>query len=192
MSRRWAAAFLAAVLLLALGAFLWSWRIRSTPDEPIRSAQRTAPEKPVPQAAEETREVVLYFPSFQDDLYPEIRTVVHHEDPRAVAFELVSTLLVGPEAGEAIPPLPEGVELAGTYLGGDGILYVDLRSELPSPPSTGSTLERLRVASLVETLLANVPELSGIVLLWNGEQPPTFGGHVDTSRPLRNGAGLVE
>ncbi|KAB2965787.1 MAG: GerMN domain-containing protein, partial [Thermoanaerobaculia bacterium] len=67
----------------------------------------------------------------------------------------------------------------------DGTAYVDLRPEDGGePPSTGSTLELLRVYSIVHTLVRNVPEVRQVVLLWNGVQRRGFPGHVDTARPL--------
>ena len=52
------------------------------------------------------------------------------------------------------------------------------------PPVTGSRGELLVVYSFVNSILANVPEARGVVLMWNGSQRPTFAGHVDTTRPL--------
>ena len=42
----------------------------------------------------------------------------------------------------------------------------------------------LSVYSIVNTVLLNIPEISAVVLLNNGQQRPTFAGHLDTSRPL--------
>jgi hypothetical protein len=68
----------------------------------------------------------------------------------------------------------------------DGTLVADLRSaESADPPSSGSTVETLRVYSLVHTLLRNIPEAKQVVLLWNGRQRPSFAGHVDTAHALR-------
>ncbi len=33
-------------------------------------------------------------------------------------------------------------------------------------------------------MVENVPGARSLVVLWNGRQPRTFGGHIDTSRPL--------
>ena len=44
--------------------------------------------------------------------------------------------------------------------------------------------ELLAVYSLVNSLTANNLGIDRVVLMWNGEQRPTFAGHVDTSRAL--------
>ena len=65
------------------------------------------------------------------------------------------------------------------------MIYLDLAAaQLATPPVSGSRGELLVVYSFVNSLLANVPEARGVVLLWNGNQRPTFAGHIDTTRPL--------
>ena len=106
-----------------------------------------------------------------------------------------------PEAGEELlPALPAGVRLLAVELI-DGVAYVDLttvdagsgtgavravgRSALVlERPAMGLTEELLAVYSLVNSLTANNLGVDRVVLMWNGEQRPTFAGHVDTTRPL--------
>jgi hypothetical protein len=84
------------------------------------------------------------------------------------------------------------LEVRLVYLAPDGIVYVDLASpEGAAPPPSGTTEERLRVYSLVNTLLLNVAEARGAVLLWNGVQRPTFSGHLDLTHPLLPDPSLV-
>ncbi len=75
--------------------------------------------------------------------------------------------------------------MAGLYLSGDGVVYLDLAAaQLAAPPVSGSRGELLAVYSFVNSILDNVPEAWGVVLMWNGNQRPTFAGHIDTTRPL--------
>ena len=46
------------------------------------------------------------------------------------------------------------------------------------------TGELLTLYSLVNSVVENVPGARSLVVLWNGRQPRSFAGHVDTSRPL--------
>ena len=101
---------------------------------------------------------------------------------------------------ELLPALPSGVRLLAVELFG-GVAYVDLttgevgsrtgsdraagRSALvPERPAMGLTEELLAVYSLVNSLTVNNLGVDRVVLMWNGEQRPTFAGHVDTTRPL--------
>ncbi len=40
-------------------------------------------------------------------------------------------------------------------------------------------------------MVLNVEGAERLVLLWNGRQPNTFAGHIDTTRPLRVHAELI-
>ena len=51
--------------------------------------------------------------------------------------------------------------------------------------------EMLSLFSLVHSLVENVESASSVVILWNGRQPPTFSGHIDTSHPVVPLPGLV-
>ncbi len=101
---------------------------------------------------------------------------------------------------ELLPALPAGVRLLAVELL-DGVAYVDLTTvEVASRtgaagttgrsavglerPAMGLTEELLAVYSLVNSLTANNLGVDRVVLMWNGEQRPTFAGHVDTARPL--------
>lgn len=84
-----------------------------------------------------------------------------------------------------VRPFPPEVKLGSVELSADGTAFVDLRwPEHEDPPESGSTEEIQRVYSLVDSLALNVPQVSRVVLLWNGTQRITFSGHLDTSRPL--------
>ncbi len=101
---------------------------------------------------------------------------------------------------QLLPALPAGVGLLEVELL-DGVAYVDLTTvEVGSGtgstraagrsavflerPAMGLTEELLAVYSLVNSLTANNLGVDRVVLMWNGEQRPTFAGHVDTTRPL--------
>jgi len=68
---------------------------------------------------------------------------------------------------------------AGTYREGD--LRAD---DGGAPPASGSALELQRVYAIVHTVLRNVPDVSHVVLLWNGVQRLSLSGHVDTGHAL--------
>ena len=102
---------------------------------------------------------------------------------------------------ELLPALPAEVRLLAVELI-DGVAYVDLTTAAGDSgtgagagtagrsavvlerPAMGLTEELLAVYSLVNSLTANNLRIDRVVLMWNGEQRPTFAGHVDTTRPL--------
>ncbi len=179
MNRRAAALVVGATAVLAILALAWwSTAGRQTVDTPIR-------QEPQPVSSAELINAELYFPNTAGWLGTESRDLPAAESAEDRAAQVASELLAGPTAPGHVAPLSEAVELASVHLSSDGVVYLDLAAaQLPAPPVSGSRGELLVVYSFVNSILANVPEARGVVLLWNGNQRPTFAGHVDTTRPL--------
>jgi len=138
--------------------------------------------------------VDLYFPTVDGRLAVESRELPPSSEPTARIQGLVEALLAGPRSADVglVRPLPKDVTLEGVYLGPGGVAFLDLRTPEPrSPPSVGSREEMQIVYSLVNSVALNVAEARRVVLLWNGRQPGTFAGHLDTSHPLAPDTGLV-
>ena len=130
-------------------------------------------------------QVKLYFPGAGGRLVREEREIEGSADPSRLAEHLVQAVLDGPRSDRAFRAFPEGITIGEVHVTPDGIAYVDLVSLAnPSPPIAGSTGELLTLYSLVNSVVENVPGARSLVVLWNGRQPRTFAGHVDTSRPL--------
>jgi len=185
MSRRAAGALVAVALLVVLAAVAYLYRPRERPVErgPEATAEPAAPEAAAPEV--EHRTVTLWLPGPRGRIAP-LETEI--EAPPTVegrlAALLAALLAAGPEQG-ATALFPEPVVASTVLLTPDGTLYLDLRAASGGPPPpAGSTLELQRVYSLVHTVLRNEPEVGAVVLLWNGVQPGSLSGHVDTGHPL--------
>lgn len=134
----------------------------------------------------------LYFPSSGGMLTPEARQLTAGESPAARIRGILEALLAGPESAELAAPFAAAPQVTTVYLSPDGTVYVDLKPPEESPPlAMGSTEERQAVMSVVNTVVFNIPEAERVVLLWNGSQPTTFAGHLDTSMPLAPDPSLV-
>jgi hypothetical protein len=163
------------------------------------------PTSELPEDVELT-EAVLYFAGSDGRLYAESRELPVGT-PAERARLLVAGLLSGPEGGASSglrAPLPAGSHIEQVYLLGTTAV-LDLRPPAPraanpdeTPPagpptpaearlrrlSYGSMQELLAVYSLVNTVVLGVEGIDSVQLLWDGRQPETFAGHVDTTRPL--------
>lgn len=184
MTRKTAAlTFSPALALLVVGAVWWWPRgpqedLETDPGEDPQAEQAATPE--VAMAAFD-----LYFPGRDGRLHAERHEVPRHEEPAAQIAALLEQLLAGPQDQALVAPLGAGVSVRAVYLVGDGRVVVDLAAaEDAAPLAAGSSQERAMVYSLVDTVLLNTPDAGSLVLLWNGQQPVTFAGHLDTSRPL--------
>lgn len=182
MSRRHAF-FAAAAILVSLAAIIIGWKIgqgRQGPDE-IQQAESS---ELTPDEGE-TRVVELFFPGPGGRLFVEEREIPPQDDLLAKVRLILDGLLAGPETEDLFPALPPEVTVDWLHLNPAGIFYVDLKfsGEVPFP-AWGSRQEMLAVYSIVNTVLTSSPEIRSVVLLRNGQQRPTFAGHLDTSRPL--------
>jgi sporulation and spore germination protein len=140
---------------------------------------------PPPAGPSENATVSLLFPGPDGYLHAESREVALPLAADGRVAAVVAALLAGPRKAGLVAPLPAGVTVADAFVDAQGVAYVDLAAkDQPSPPASGSTLELLRVYSLVDSVLANEPRARSVVLLWNGVQRVTFAGHVDTTAPL--------
>ncbi|MCZ6508438.1 MAG: GerMN domain-containing protein, partial [Acidobacteria bacterium] len=136
--------------------------------------------------------VQLFFPGADDVLHLEESRLPRTDDPEEAATLIASAVLAGPESARLRPPLPPGIEVGSLDFSADGTVYVDLVSEtFATPPASGTRVELLSLYSLVNSIVHNVEGAKSVVILWNGRQPVTFGGHIDTSHPVRPDMGLV-
>lgn len=136
--------------------------------------------------------VELFFPGPRGRLFAEKREIAVQGDLLKQLELVLDELLAGPETEDLFPALPAEVTVDWLYLNPVGTFYVDLQFAGDVPfPAWGSRQEMLAVYSIVNTVLNSTPEISSVVLLRNGQQQPTFAGHLDTSRPLLANRQLV-
>ena len=179
MNRRAAALVVGAAAVLAVVAAVW-WLAAGR-----RDVVTPAGDEPAEAGGVETASAEIYFPNTAGYLGVESRELPAAGSAAERARQVAAALLAGPSEPTHRPPLGEGIELASLHLSDDGIVYLDLaNAQMATPPVSGTRGELLVVYSFVNSILANVPEARGVVLMWNGNQRPTFAGHIDTTRPL--------
>ena len=92
------------------------------------------------------------------------------------------------QLAEAPPPLktpfPEGTALRAIYLAPDGEAFIDLNREITRGHGGGSLDELFTVYALVNALTTNLPGVSAVQILINGQEVDTLAGHIDLRRPL--------
>ncbi len=187
MSRKAARVLVVSLALLgATGFAVWLLLDRSP-------AETTAVEKTVPTASlAESSAATLYFPGPGARLASETRELAVSAGAEERIRRVVEALLAGPESPGLLPPLPAGTEVGSVFLAVDGTVFLDLSTgEGTASLAWGSKKELLSVYSLVNSVLANEPRAQRVMLLWNGQQRPTFAGHVDVTRPLTLHSGLI-
>lgn len=187
MSRRHALLILA--LLLIAPAALLIWRAVSPPAEP-HAPSTTSPIET--RAGNAGMPVDLYFVGRTGRLQAERRVLGSGLDATQQVRTLMEELLRGSSSESLQSPLPATVQLDTVHITPAGVVYLDFQSaEYTRPPIEGSKGELLAVYSLVNSIVLNVPGTRSVVLLWNGQQRPSFAGHVNTTRPLLPNSQLV-
>jgi hypothetical protein len=76
-------------------------------------------------------------------------------------------------------PLAQGADIRDVYFIGKDTLIVDTTAQFADGHPSGILLEEMTLASLIETLSANVPGISKIKFLVEGKERETLAGHAD-------------
>ena len=136
-------------------------------------------------AAAENTMVHLYFARRNSFfLTAEPRSLLHSDDPPALADTIVNALIKGPQRG-LVNTIPAGTRLNAMYITPDGTCYVDLSAAVRKNHPGGSKSELLTIYSMVNSLVLNVPEIKRVQILVDGNQAQTLAGHIDLQLPFK-------
>ncbi len=78
-------------------------------------------------------------------------------------------------------PLPPGSDIRSVYLVDPGLAVIDINAAFADGHRSGVLVEELTVASLIQTLSANIPGILKVKILVEGKQRDTLAGHADLS-----------
>ncbi len=76
-------------------------------------------------------------------------------------------------------PLARGADIKDVYMVSDDTLLVDTTAPFADGHPSGVLLEEMTLASLIESLTANVPGINKVKFLVEGKERETLAGHVD-------------
>jgi hypothetical protein len=85
-------------------------------------------------------------------------------------------------------PLAKGAEIKDVYFISDDTMIVDTTAPFADGHPSGILLEELTLASLIETLTANVPGIARVKFLVDGKERETLAGHADLMSFYQTGA----
>ncbi|MGA8500827.1 MAG: GerMN domain-containing protein [Candidatus Sulfotelmatobacter sp.] len=170
-----------SVLLLAvLGMSLYAWHMRG------RAAAGPAvsiDSRPVaPPVAGATEQVTL-FVAYDDAgvLLAQSARIPLPSVRQQRAEELLRSLLALYLDKASPHPLPPGSDVRSVYLVDPGLAVIDINAAFADGHRSGVLSEELTVASLIETLSANLPGILRVKILVEGKQRDTLAGHADLS-----------
>jgi hypothetical protein len=173
--------FAVCVLLLAvLGMSVYAWRMRgraaSGPTTPFDT-------RPVgPPVAGATERVTL-FVAYDDVgvLHAQSAQIPLPSVRQQRAEELLRALLALYLDKSSPHPLPQGADIRSVYLVDPGLAVIDVNAAFADGHRSGVLSEELTVASLIQTLSANLPGIMKVKILVEGKERQTLAGHADLS-----------
>ena len=139
----------------------------------------------------EARTVTLFFLDDDDDfLHRETRQVAVGPTDDEEAEQALAELIKGSEKG-LLSPLPPQTKVRQVFIGKDGVATVDFSRDVAEKFSYGSTMELATVYAVVNTLAFNFKAVKKVVILVEGAEKETLGGHVDLTRAFLPDYSLV-
>lgn len=170
----------AILLAAALGLSVYAWHIRKTAVAQPAVAVDARPL--VPPVAGPTERVVLFIAHDDDGtLRGESAQIPMPSGRQQRAEELLRALLSRYLDKDSPHRLGEGADVRSVYLVDPGVAVIDLNSAFAATHRSGVLVEQLTVASLIQTIAVNIPNLLKVKILVEGKEQETLAGHADLS-----------
>ena len=167
---------LAAVL--AMGVYAWRMRGRAAAT-PAPSAD-TRPV--VPPVAGSTERVTLYVAYDDPGILRAQSAQIPMPGVRQQRAEQVLRSLIAIYLDKNSPHLlPPGADVRSVYLIDPGLAVIDINAALADGHRSGVLTEELTIASLIETLSANISGILKVKILVEGKPRDTLAGHANLS-----------
>jgi len=168
------------ILLMAVFAIgIYAGRMRGR----VTQAPAIADTRPVaPPVSGPTEPVTLYL-AFDDPgaLRTQAATIPLPSTRQQRAEELLRALLEIYLSKGSSHPLAPDADVHAVYLVTPGIAVIDLNAAFANGHRSGVLEEELTVASLIQTLSANIPGILRVKILVDGHDRETLAGHADLS-----------
>ena len=167
-----------SLAVLVMGVYAWHMRGRAAAN-PV-TATDTRPV--VPPVAGPTEEVTL-FVAYDDIgvLRPQAARIPLPSVRQERAEELLRALLAIYLDKSSPHQLPQGSDVRSVYLVDPGLAVIDVNAAFADGHRSGVLSEELTIASLIQTLSANLPGIVKVKILVEGKERQTLAGHADLS-----------
>jgi len=183
VSRRhlWIIGIVGGVLVL-----LGVWLVTAQLPALLHTASDGVTEPPGAAAAPEERRIqaTLYYVSADGRALTAVRgTALYGPTPAEQAKHIVEAQVQEPPDGQR-SAIPTGTTVRTVFLARDGRAFVDLGGSIRSGHTGGSLDEALAVYAIVNALAVNLPNITAVQILIDGQQVDTLVGHLDLRYPL--------
>ncbi len=175
--------------LIGLGSVLAAagvWLVFAALPGFLTTSEDAPPASPPPPVEEARRiQATLFYVSDDGlDLVSVAREVRYGATAAEQARYILEAQLAAP-TGALVSAIPPGTSLRAVFFGGRGEAYVDLSADASRGHSGGSQNEALAVYAIVNAVTANLPDVTGVQILIEGQEVDTLAGHLDLRQPFR-------
>lgn len=193
---------------MAMGGVLWHLRDRA--HQRLLAGEDSAPTQ-APAVAPVEQATLMVANDEDDSLESRVLSLPLPPGPTGRARAVLGELLDLYAAPDAAHPVPGGAQsIAGVFLlpannsmpsspgakvgsqSGDQLAVVNLTSAFAASHPSGIETETLTILSICATLHANLPQVSEVRFLIDGQQRPTLAGHADLTRTYLASETIVE
>ncbi len=101
------------------------------------------------------------------------------QEPTARAREVLREVIARYVKSPSPHALAEGSDVRDVFMVGSDLCVVNLNAAFADGHRSGAMLEELTLASLVETLAMNVPQIKRVKFIVEGKERETLAGHAD-------------
>ncbi len=150
---------------------------RNAEEDSQRTADREALGAPVVGASE--RITLTVASDARPGFHRQEVTVALPPELALRAREVLRALIHEYLKSDSSHPLAKGSEVKNVYLLSDGTAVLDLTSALVDGHPSGILEEQMTIASMVETISANVSGIHQVKILVDGKERETLAGHAD-------------
>lgn len=168
-------------IAVLLAAVLLSGIVLIKLEQREKSKTETAEIVPAALAAEGKPEQIRILVAYDDDRALRWRETesVMPQDRALRAEEVLRAVLAQYTQSPSPHPLSRSAKIEEVFLAGDNTLLVNTNSAFADNHPSGIITEELTIASLIETISANVPGIERVKLLVDGRERETLAGHLD-------------
>ncbi|HXJ86976.1 MAG TPA: GerMN domain-containing protein [Candidatus Binatia bacterium] len=170
----------AVLVAAALGLSVYAWHMRKSA---VAQPTTTVDTRPLAPPVSGPSERVVLFIAHDDDgtLRGESAQIPMPSGRQQRAEELLRALLSRYLDKDSPHRLGAGADIRSVYLVDPGVAVIDLNSAFADTHRSGVLVEQLTVASLIQTIAVNTPNLLKVKILVDGRDRETLAGHADLS-----------
>jgi hypothetical protein len=193
MIPRYQKVLLVVLLLACIGMGAVLWRLRDRTHKRLLAGEVTTPTV-APTVAPAEQATLVAANDMNNSLIPQVHSLPLPADPEARARAVLGKLLDLYAAPESTHPVPGGaasiaqvflLPVPGAKQGADPdarLAVVNFTGSFAASHPSGLETESLTLLSICATLHANLPNVTQVRFLVDGQQRPSLAGHADLTR----------